>query len=81
MSNPIHPKLSPFDWWRIGASVMFLVFGLFFTGRFVIGRLQGSVRPWSELLLGVLILLYAGYRLWSVVRYLKSLQQSENEPS
>ena len=71
----LQPKLSPLDYWRIGASIMFLGFGGYFTVRFVISRVRGAPHAWTELILGGLILLYGCYRLWSAWRYVKRIRQ------
>ena len=75
----LRPRLSPLDYWRIGASILFLGFGGYFFVRFIISRIRGQPHAWTELIFGGLILLYGIYRLWSGWRFIKRLRQEADE--
>ena len=67
-TDRLRPRLGPLEIWRIGASFLFLGFGGYFTATFLLSLLRPQHRPWSQLLLGVLIMLYGLYRLLSGLR-------------
>ena len=64
-SDRLRPKISPLDVWRVGASVLFLVFGGYFIVTFLLSLGREVHRPWTQLMLGCLVLLYGVYRLVS----------------
>jgi hypothetical protein len=70
-TDRLRPKLSPLDWYKLGSSVLFAVLGGFVLIRALIRHpAQGMV---TQLLLGGLIFLYGGYRLWAAYRNLRRL--------
>ena len=75
----IQPKISPLDVWRIGASFIFIGFGIYFIGAFLLSLVHQQHRPFTTLLLGGLILLYGGWRLWSGWRNYKRMRQMRGE--
>jgi hypothetical protein len=78
-TDRLRPKISPLDIWRIGASIVFVGFGAYFSVRFAISRLSGTPHAWTELILGLLILLYGLYRLIAAWRYFKRTRQEAAE--
>jgi hypothetical protein len=67
-TDRLRPRIGPLDVWRIGASFLFLGFGGYFIVTFLLSLTGSKHRPWSQLLLGGLILLYGLYRLISGFR-------------
>jgi TRAP-type C4-dicarboxylate transport system permease small subunit len=76
-TDRLRPKLSPLDIWRIGASFMFLAFGGYFAVTFLLSLRHDPHRPWSQLLLGVLILLYGAYRVAAAWRTWRRLREQD----
>ena len=79
-TDRLRPKISPLDVWRLASSFVFVGFGVYFVVRFLlrIGRSQPLV--WSQLLFGVLILLYGVYRLWGARRNYRRMQEELRRP-
>jgi hypothetical protein len=67
-------RIGPLDIWRIGASFLFVGFGLYFVVTFLFSLLRTEHRPWTQLLLGGLILMYGAYRLWAGFRNIGRLR-------
>jgi hypothetical protein len=70
----ITPKLSPLDWYKVGSSILFIALGGFILIRGLVRK--GTV---TELLLGGLILVYGGYRVWMAARTLRRLRARSGE--
>ena len=79
--NRLRPKISPFDWYRLGSGVLFFVLGGYLIFRYIFT--PATKRFVTPLVLGGLIIIYGVFRFWmsfrNFRRMLKNQKDTENK--
>jgi len=78
-TDRLRPRISPLDVWRIGASFIFVGFGAYFILVFLYHLARPPHRTYTQLLLGILILTYGVWRLWSGLHNYRLMRRDRSQ--